>query len=75
MSRVLQPLVHVLQQHGIGRVTHVQARLVQQSHDAIVGQVNQLANDLKKGEFVQKYFLNYGWNGLAFWKIGPIELF
>ena len=56
MSRVLQPLVHVLQQHGIGRVTHVQARLVQQSHDAIVRQVNQLANDLKKWEFVKKKF-------------------
>lgn len=42
----LQLLVHVLEQHLVGGVAHVQASLVHQGHDAVVGLVNQLADDL-----------------------------
>ena len=43
----LQLLVHVLQKHLVCRVAHVQARLVHQSHDSVVGLINQLTDDLK----------------------------
>jgi hypothetical protein len=42
----LESLVHVLQQHRVGRVPHVQAGLVQQSHDAVMLLIDQLANHL-----------------------------